>query len=453
MLHASANSNLNDAVGISAANAIVPAAAAPVVPVAPVAPPINFISTLAKLVIANQQQVVDDDVYTNQLSKWVAQGKIKNLDVATIFGLQAADKTITQADLEHLEGILNPLVVKLNAQIDFNAATNNFDLSVTNRPLVVTNLAGALNNQRRLIANISIPQTSPDAGMFTAFTNHWDTMIKGEDDYAAVQTNQPSRPYYAFFTAGAEFLNPYVVSVPNATVHGTGTLTNAGSSTVGFLEFDYINRHVLRADGAYYGPSWLFKPGTHFYPDAQFNIGFLLGGGAGLTNTSYSAQTLAGADFYSQFTLGIPIVRLDRPEQSHQISVELSGGVTTESQFEIVHPNAFAGLGYQVAFKPIIGLATTNNCGFFSARFGAGWVDVPSLVGTNNLVNLDGNGIPIFDFKPSCEFGAYLAYPLTQSTYLTVDANTFFGDNPPNSWNIKVGLSIPLEKISGIFTQ
>jgi hypothetical protein len=305
----------------------------------------------------------------------------------------------------------------------------------------------------RLIANISIPQTSPDAGMFTAFTNHWDTMIKGEDDYAAVQTNQPSRPYYAFFTAGAEFLNPYVVSVPNATVHGTGTLTNAGSSTVGFLEFDYINRHVLRADGAYYGPSWLFKPGTHFYPDAQFNIGFLLGGGAGLTNTSYSAQTLAGADFYSQFTLGIPIVRLDRPEQSHQISVELSGGVTTESQFEIVHPNAFAGLGYQVAFKPIIGLATTNNCGFFSARFGAGWVDVPSLVGTNNLVNLDGNGIPIFDFKPSCEFGAYLAYPLTQSTYLTVDANTFFGDNPPNSWNIKVGLSIPLEKISGIFTQ
>jgi hypothetical protein len=54
--------------------------------------------------------------------------------------------------------------------------------------------------------------------------------------------NGVSRPYQAFITSGAEFMNPYAISVTG----GKGVLTNAGNSTVGFVEFDYINRHVLR---------------------------------------------------------------------------------------------------------------------------------------------------------------------------------------------------------------
>jgi hypothetical protein len=266
-----------------------------------------------------------------------------------------------------------------------------------------------------------------------------------------------SRPYQAFITSGAEFMNPYAISVTG----GKGVLTNAGNSTVGFVEFDYINRHVLRVESrdngastnwGKFGGNWIcpFKEA----PDVQFTMGFFFDNGSGITNQSYTAQTLAGADFYSQLSLGFPLWRLDIPnQQSHQVSLECSGGVVTEKSFEELHPNAFVGLGYETSFSPFLQSTTTNACGFFEAKAGVGWVDLPSLVGTNNLVNLDGNEIPIFNLKAACEIEAYLAYPLTSKIYLTVDATDYLGNKPPQSWNIKVGASIPLDGIAKSFSS
>jgi hypothetical protein len=108
----------------------------------------------------------------------------------------------------------------------------------------------------------------------------------------------------AGFSVGADFLNPYVISVPSGATFGT--LTNAGNSTVGYLQFG-IMRH------------WAFNPyfvstngwANHFpisdvlsgdrswnayTPDFQFDIGFLFANNVSSTNKTYSAQTLAGSD-------------------------------------------------------------------------------------------------------------------------------------------------------------
>ena len=252
-------------------------------------------------------------------------------------------------------------------------------------------------------------------------------------------------------------MNPYVINVSG----GQGVLTNAGNNTVGFVEFDYINRHVLRADGrdsftstnwGAFGGKWLCP--FRWPPDVQFALGFVFDNGTSTTNQSYTAQTLAGADFYSQMALGFPLWRIDIPnQQGHQVSLELSGGVVTQKGFEQVHPNAFVGLGYETSFNPTLGTTTTNACGFFEAKAGLGWVDLPSMTGANNLVNLDGNGNPIFNLKSACEVEAYLAYPLTSKIYLTVDATDYIGNKPPQSWNIKVGASIPLDSIAKSFSS
>jgi len=307
------------------------------------------------------------------------------------------------------------------------------------------------------MTTISVPGNSPDAGMFTSLTNDWDMMVNGERAYALPSTNTPvSSPYQAFIASGAEFVNPFQIVVP-AGAH-FGTLTNAGHSTVGFVEFDYINRHILRPgrmDPTAKQPNkyGFFNP-LGDVPDVQFQLGFLFDNGTTVTNgQTYSAQSLAGADFYTQMGLGFPLWRHDLPTQSHQVSLEASGGMTTEQSFEHVHPNAFVGLGYETSFSPFIGSATTNVCGFLVTKIGAGWADLPATTGTSNYVYLDGNGNPRFDFRPNWEMSAYLAYPLTSKVYLTVEANTFVGNNQPDSWNIKVGASIPLDSMSTIFSS
>lgn len=430
---------------------------------------------LVALITAKNKGGVDADGFKYQLALWVSQRKIiKELNYATLRVIQSADTNISDADIEMLQDTLNPLLSKPgaipNAIVDFTAANTNFNWSVTNRPLVTTNLAGVLVNQKRLIASLALPPDSPDTNGYATLTNNWSLLGKEQERYAALETNSPSRPYQAFLSSGAEFLNPFVVSVPSATPHGFGTLTNAGHSTVAYVQFDYINRYVLRQTPSSqwtgrstnywinrdlsFGGSWVNPLITP--PDIQFNVGFLLGNGGNQTTPSYSAQTVASSDFYSQFGLGFPIWQLDGKDQRNQVSLEFAGGVTTEQGFELVHPNAFFGLGYEATFTPIIGSATTNGCGFFVARMGGCLVDYPSLTGNGNQVNLDGNGVPVFKESWAGACGTYLAYPLTQSIYLTVDANCYFGflgGQPPDSWNIKVGASIPLDKIAEKFSS
>jgi hypothetical protein len=264
-----------------------------------------------------------------------------------------------------------------------------------------------------------------------------------------------------FLSSGATFQNPYVVNVSKDKT--TATLDNAGNSTAGFLEFTYLNRYVLRP-AAEKETTWnitqgLWLPnGLMRLPDVEFHAGFNFANGMGsASNTSYSAAAIAGGgDFYSDASFGLPLYRYNAEQglQRHQVSLEASGGVTTEKSFEAVHPQAFVGIGYEASFKALGLQASTNACGYFMGRVGAGWVDSPRILSTtssNTQVVVSG-GLPKFDFDaaPVASVGASLLYPLTENVYLAVNGSVYLKDNP-SPWNVSVGASIPFASISKMF--
>jgi hypothetical protein len=427
------------------------------------------VDTNLELHVRQVATMFKNDFPTTNIVAYASQSNLK-LDAATVLDLNQEGVTLDQ--MQALEQAMASSTVASQSQtatLNMSGLTNlnlaavtNLSMAATNVMMARTNLPVVADYAQRVATNLYLLQTN-DSPALSMVTNNLENIATGINAYAAglqLHTNFTSRPYQAFISAGAEFLNPYAISVPNPTPYGTGTLTNAGSSTVGYVEFDYINRHVLRLTGRDFctGTNWWDFTGqwmipTKEAPDVQFNMGFLFENGTGITNQNYSAQSLAGADFYSRLDLGFPIWRLDLPTQSHQVSFEAGGGVGTQKNFELIHPNAFVGLGYETSFRPFLGSSYTNSCGFFEAKAGAGWTDLPSLVGTNNLVNLDGNGNPKFNFRPACELSTYLAYPLTDKVYLTVDAIDYLGYRPPQSWSVKVGVSIPLDSIGNVFSS
>jgi len=277
--------------------------------------------------------------------------------------------------------------------------------------------------------------------------------------FAPVTTNSNFRSLPFFVTGGAEFQSPFAVVVNGS----HGTLTNAGNTTVAFVEFDYVNRYAGRvkdyAEDTNLYNEWCNSKSTLFggylqvpwkhVPDYQVDVGFVFDNGNTVTNQSYNAQTLAGGgDFYADFGFGLPIWRRNDLSLMHkvQVSIESWDGVVTEKTFEEVHPNAFVGLGLQ---SSISALGITN-C-LLSARIGAGWLDLPE-VQAGNSVRLDDNNLPVFQLTPECEMSTYLLIPIG-GVFLTVGANTYFGDGPPDAWNIKVGATIPFTSFKSILGQ
>jgi len=427
---------------------------------------------LMQLLKLRDAGTIDSDVLTSEVNR---RGIGFKLDVATMSEL-STNADVGWAGLKEIEVFLDTLpaapasgagtaeatTAKPTPVLDTKSAALLPALT-TNMVVLSSNLISSGLNVAEVAGNVA--QNGTSSSLLGTNTSAFGTnMMEIGQSYAALgtnlllQANLPSTPYQAFISVGSEFMSPYGISVVNPTAHGTGMLTNAGNSTVGYVEFDYINHHVLRdfnrtvTTGKYFKGD--FVAPWHEAPDIQFTMGFLFDNGTTITNgQTYTAQMLAGADYYSQLTLGFPIWRLDIANQSHQVAVEASGGLSTEQNFSEVHPNAFVGLAYETSFNPWVLSSSTNNCGFFAAKVGAGWIDVPSLVGTNNLVRLDGNEYPIFDLKPNWQLGAYLAYPLTSKLYLTVEANDYLGNNPPDSWNVKVGASVPLDSIANIFSS
>ena len=266
-----------------------------------------------------------------------------------------------------------------------------------------------------------------------------------------------SKNWILAFSGGAEFLNPYQIVVPSGSA--TGTLTNAGHSTVAYLQLDLIRRWVLAPDSD--GKASPEIPDNRFFgglvnpfvtaPDVQVTMGFILGGGSTSSNKTYSAQSLAGSDFYLDLGAGVPLWRnswykLDNDFPA-QVSLGGSLGVTTEGAFEKVHANEFVGGLLDVGIN---GYDAGTNAGFMEVKLGFGHLDFPSMTGTASQVNLDGNRIPIFKEQWAPEMGANVFFPVGK-IYLNLEANAYFTDRSPDQWNIKVGATIPFETLGSTF--
>lgn len=330
------------------------------------------------------------------------------------------------------------------------AASDADDAAVVASNTAAANPANPVAVKAKTAAITAAAQTDSEAKVASAAS---DAASAKADSSSSISTNtSDSLPF--FVTSGAEFQNPYAIVVNGS----RGMLTNAGNSTVAFVEFDYLNRYATRpgnyesdtnlynewfnSNAAIFG-GYLQLPWKHV-PDIQVDVGFVFDNGINVSNQSYTAQTLAGGgDFYSDFGFGFPLWRVNSGAEKAQVSLETSGGLVTDKSFEEVHPNAFVGLGIQSDLL-------STNC-LLSGRVGVGWLDLPQ-VGAGNVVALDANEQPIFDFKPQCEMSSYILIPIGK-VFLSVGANAYVGNQTPNSWNIRVGASIPFSAFKSIVGQ
>lgn len=312
----------------------------------------------------------------------------------------------------------------------------------------------------------------PSSGAsFAVLKNYLGTNTAAAD--AAKEDNSSVHDYFAdgksknrlSFSSGADFRNPYnIVVAPGNPQYGT--LTNGGSGTVAYLQLEFLHRWVFDpyeekpADSMTGGLFPSFGGGINCHGvgdfvtelfgdlDYQLDVGFIFGNGSNSTNTSYSAQTLAGSDMFAQFGVGIPITRAWLGKWPMQLSLGTSIGMTTERSFEKIYVNEFIGGVFDVGM-----IMDTNSApGLFEIRLGAGHLDVPALTGTAQQVLLDGNGIPIFKEIWAPEMGVYLSFPLGK-VYLNVEANGYFNDQLPNQWNVKVGATVPLPVIMDMLSS
>lgn len=301
------------------------------------------------------------------------------------------------------------------------------------------------------------------SNLICAETNQVDA-ANSQPPLPAGNTNANASNWLATFSSGAEFTDPYVISVPSGAQYGT--LTNAGNNTVGYLQFDLTRRWVFDPSSAFRSTN-LVANRLPIYgafadhnlddltPDFQYDIGFLFGNSVNSTNKTYTAQTLAGSDIFAQISAGLPLWRNDY-YNDNGIAVQLalfgSVGMTTEQSFEIVHANEFIGGALDVGLNyNLFGIGNTNAPGLAEFRVGEANLDFPSLTGTANQVNLDGNGIPKFNARWVPEMDANVLIPFGDYVYLNVAANAWLNGQPPNQWNIKVGVTLPWATVKSMF--
>ncbi|HTI70506.1 MAG TPA: hypothetical protein VMF06_11105 [Candidatus Limnocylindria bacterium] len=246
--------------------------------------------------------------------------------------------------------------------------------------------------------------------------------------------------------AGSYFLSPYSISLDSATAPTKATLDNSGSTTSPFIEFAFLNRCVLNPEATNFnifdGDDFAKLPQSI---DIESHVGFTFRGSTQSTN--FSASTIAGGgDFYGDFTFAAPLFRRLSGDVVHQVTLEASGGVVTEKTFIAAHPNAFAGLGYEVKVPAF----NSKSSALFEGRIGYGWLDIPDFLdSTRSTVRLNGS-LPQFDLEGSPTMGTFLAYPIGK-IFLTVSAQVYFRENPA-PWSIRVGTIVPIEALTGLFS-
>ena len=427
---------------------------------------------------------------TTNIVNYMSQCGLK-LDAVTVFNLSKTGIALEQ--ITGLEKAFNDRMTQdqsadlQNARLKLAGVTNlnhvaitSLSVAATNVPMARTNLPVLAEYAQRMAANLSLMGTNGDAAAFLSVTNDLAEIAAGIKGYAGnlqTSTTPTNSNWLVALSAGAQFLNPYNIDVPTGATNGpNGTLKNSGNSTVGYLQLD-VQRHwviapyspsktdVLNNRFPVYGAlNYLFrgdKTNSDFNmksltPDFQFTFGFLLGNSADAsTNSSYSAQTLAGSDIYGTLGAGIPLWRNDYRDDNDfavQVSLWASIGVTTAKSFEKIHANEFIGGVLDIGLpNDIFGNTNVLTRGLITTKIGMGHLDFPSLSGTDNQVYLNGNGQPIFLERWVPEAGANLFIPFGSVLYLNVEANTFLGDVPPNQWNVKVGATIPWTAVKQMF--
>ena len=137
---------------------------------------------------------------------------------------------------------------------------------------------------------------------------------------------------------------------------------------------------------------------------------------------------------------------------------EVGYEVVTNRSVQDVHDRLSLGLGYSVGI-PMKALAGDDDAEprvyEIALRGSANYMEAPDLFSDDILLNGDrelrvkGGANPDFDssWEAGLDFDAQI--PVGDRSYLTVNAGVFDGD--PNPWFVRLGVTVPVDGIIGLF--
>lgn len=268
------------------------------------------------------------------------------------------------------------------------------------------------------------------------------------------------RPDGFQFSFGTKLLNPYALQSQGGTNY---LLSNRSDTEVDpFLELSYRNSWVVsrvlssekeenRLEASlgmvsFFGASNKFKAwwkqDDFFQQDIA--LGFVIRGSTDPL-TEQSGNAIAGSgDFYLNYNTDIlPLYRSVSDATAKQFSLSSGFSLVTDRAFQDIHPNAFIGSSFEVAFK----WPSPDKVGLLTVRGGYGWIDSPQITGgtTNIIVGAD-RGLPIFALEGAPMVSAQASIPMADGVFFTAGGQAFIRDTPA-PWSLSLGLTLSMDRL------
>ncbi|MDZ8119954.1 hypothetical protein [Pontiella agarivorans] len=232
-----------------------------------------------------------------------------------------------------------------------------------------------------------------------------------------------------------------------------GELLLDESSTDGsaFVEVAFADRYAWRSsfpDDE--SEKWRINPWVGLNPfsrhhrpwDWEAKLGFVLGNSSG-DGEANGSTIAAGGDMYAEVAAGNPVY-FNRQSNAVQVSVgpEVVATLVTQKKNFDIAGNYKAVMAFVAQGRD----TETKRSWRMLARIGVGWVEIPELKGTNNWVEADSNGRPVYH----TEFGTYTQVlfdlPVFETSTLSLSGE-FWNGLDVNPWSTYISYSMSFSGI------
>ncbi|MGH0038294.1 MAG: hypothetical protein ACQGVK_24950 [Myxococcota bacterium] len=184
-----------------------------------------------------------------------------------------------------------------------------------------------------------------------------------------------------------------------------------------------------------------------------------------------TANTAVGSgDLYGTFSFGWPLFRVVDKDISWSLNLEGVIDVVTDREVQDVHDREGVGLGVSIAV-PIRAISITGKTDEsgdpikrllkFHIRGSFNAIEVPNETNSDfiakddpdkrTVIEEDG-GYPKFQTDPAYGMDVDLLVPIGTNGYVVI-GSSIFGPASPNPWAVRLGITVPLERLLGIITD
>jgi hypothetical protein len=263
----------------------------------------------------------------------------------------------------------------------------------------------------------------------------------------AADGETPEREQRIHIHTGVFLLNPYTID-PNTRLLNPAGETDASASLQ--VDYQYVwafskQRQAENKvpDGSGWRPQGVSYPffGADSVIDIEARIGYVF-----QSTDEPSASTIIGSgEFLTEVTVGSPIYRyIDKGEQPHSVSLDVSYGMVTDRATFDVHHRIFGGFSYRTAFH--MGDSPSQ----LTVRFGGAGIEVVDFANDTTTEVVFERGAPKYSMNAAWALEAEARIPIVESLSAVLGTR-IYGGTDPNLWTAYLGATIPIENFGNIF--